>query len=248
MNSSNLIRTSSLVAGLFSSALCLSPVAAQGVNPPSCYPLGLKGESYFRADFFKRTTNGWILFWYCKQPDGSWTSNGRYCRHGQCVQGDWLAGEIEVGQATDRGAATAAVDARLTVGPVCTDEIAANTANAPVCKDLIAEMQNDANKPTTQVPPPAPTPAPAPAPTPAPTPAPPPPPPAAYIVARSFLANGTRAIYPVVSGKVSDVPVPGVTALPGEPCDATVTITKLGLTYMSVRGNPAWVAVCIKGP
>jgi hypothetical protein len=77
--------------------------------------------------------------------------------------------------------------------------------------------------------------------------APPPPVVSAYIVmADPFRADKKRLVYTVVGGKRGPSVTPVLYIAAGEPCDPKVTITEGTITFMSVLGNPGYVARCIK--
>lgn len=130
---------------LFLLVLIASPPDAEaGIS--ACYPLNLKGESYFRHDFVKRTDGGWYAIWFCRQPDGSWTSTGRYCS--TCFQAQWLANFIKVVLATDRAKAMEEIDMPNVLTPACAAEIANNTANKTVCTAMEAAIAEPKNWPS----------------------------------------------------------------------------------------------------
>lgn len=121
------------------------PEAEAGVS--ACYPLGIKGEAYFRHDFVQRVPSaGWFIIWYCRQPNGSWTSTGRYCA--TCDQGAWLANTIKVLIAPDRGKAMEDLDVPDVTKPACVTEIAANTANKAICQAMEAAIADPKNWPS----------------------------------------------------------------------------------------------------
>jgi hypothetical protein len=69
--------------------------------------------------------------------------------------------------------------------------------------------------------------------------------PAWVVLADPFRADKKRAVYSVVAGKRGAVTGQLVDA--GAPCDPATTITEFGPTYfLSVLGNPATVARCVK--
>lgn len=78
-------------------------------------------------------------------------------------------------------------------------------------------------------------------------PNPPPPPPAVVwkVLADPFRADKKRIVYNVVQGKRGTATTQFVDA--GAPCDPVTTITEFGgVTFLSVLGNPALVARCVK--
>jgi hypothetical protein len=123
------------------SAVLLLMLTGVAGAAPSCYPSGLRGESVFRADFFKRTDNGWYLYWYCKKPDGSYSAVYRACRHGACVQQDWLSAQLAIGQAADKAAEADRILAASDIPNFCETAITGNTADAAICRDLTTAMQ-----------------------------------------------------------------------------------------------------------
>jgi hypothetical protein len=78
--------------------------------------------------------------------------------------------------------------------------------------------------------------------------APPPPPVVAWrVLADPFRTDKKRLVYTVVAGKRGPATSPAQYVDAGAPCDPVTTITEFGsATFMSVLGNPALIARCVK--
>lgn len=210
---------------LFVVALIFSGGAAAA---PPCYPFGIKGESQFKNEWFKRTDNGWYMFWLCKAPNALWESHGLYCRHGNCVQQTWIDVQTALGQAPDRSAAADAAYAKYVTAGQCFDEITNNTPNAPICRELQTAMK-DALAVVNPAPP-SPT--------------------DVWKVKPSGTA-ATRVVYTVVNGKRGPLALnpdgTTKTVAVGTVCDQSVKITETIGTLVNVyMGVPGGIAVCAK--
>lgn len=211
-------------------ALFAMPAVAAAAPPP-CYPFGIKGESQFKAEWLARTNNGWYVFQLCKNAQGLWDGYGLYCRHGICNQPDWLTSQLSIAQAADKVAAADGEWALRVTAADCATEIANNTANAPICRDVRAAMDAAVKVANAAVSPPPP---------------PPPPPPPAEIWRVAPSGNSTtRVVYQVVNGRLGGLTSPLRTVPVGTPCDgAAFRVTQFGITYMAVPGG---AAVCSPG-
>lgn len=80
-----------------------------------------------------------------------------------------------------------------------------------------------------------------------PSPPPPPPPVTWRVLADPFRADKKRLVYSVVSGKRGPPVSPAQYVEAGAACDPAVTIEEFGSTFfLSVNGNPATIARCVK--
>lgn len=201
-------------------ALLFLPCVAWAAPP--CYPFGIKGESQFKADWFKRTDNGWYAFWICKGTDALWTGYGLYCRHGVCAQGDWIESQLAVGQAADKAGLLDALYAKLVIAPDCLIEIKNNTANAPICRDLTTAATAVV---TALNPPPAPA-------------------PTGWAVKASGTAT-TRVVYAYIAATNKRGALTGQTVAVGSPCDSSIRVDeRIGTLLTTYMGVPGGIAVC----
>lgn len=201
--------------------LLLMLVGSAEAAPP-CYPFGIKGESQFKGDWFRRTDNGWYAFWLCKNAMAKWDGYGLYCRHGACAQNLWLEAEIAIGTALDKATATDQAYAKYVTGADCATEIATNTANAPICNDLQIALRSAvlAANPL------------------------PPPPPSYTVVPNTRALDLSRPVYPFTNGLRGTTAVSGVRAAAGSACDCAAKSVEGSSLYCGVNQRLDIVALC----
>lgn len=207
-----------------------------------CAYTELDGYSYFDSSYFQRTDHGWYIFHFCWNPDKqAWLAYGNYCTHGKCLQNTWNTMLIALGTATNKIQAQKDMMKQYVDEPDCNTEIAANTANTPICNELKAAMKAAAaTLPFPDKPPVIP---------PVVTLPPPPVPTILWSVPKAASnANppGTRPVYSLTTTGQKGSVFAGVRVKENEMCDCTVQIRDGGTSYCTVPSlkHNELVSVC----
>ncbi len=190
----------------------LLPVVA--LSQPTCAP-GLWGDALRPS--VERTDAGWLLYWACKRPDGTYTAPGFACRHGQCISPDLFAVRLrDIILSSDKEAAGKAAWQQHITG-----DCASPTEDMRV---VCAELRERQGQLLASLAAPAET----------------------WVVSRNSLAaDGSRPVYQVVNGVRQTTAIPGVRAAAGSPCDCSVKFATGVSTYCGVNGRTDQVALCV---